>query len=691
MKKLLAAMLCAVMVLTLGGCGLWDVIPTKSPTDVTESQTETKEDRTTKAETETSAKPSSEETQDETHEHAMVGVQNSGFYSMGGTCAQLGEYTYFVVEGLNNDCQENGLADSADIYRIKNELNAEPEPVWSAPSPVFAGTSQDRVFYLAGGSGGLWFIDLYDESSDFVCLSLLDPETLEVKTYPLDFSPRQIHNVFYTGSLFFDNASYYFVLSETNSDNLPVFSLRRFDTASRQCEKIDLSPLSTETKIASVVTVSHDMIYYCLYDVKADGWVSGLYRADIRNLVPQEIASIDVEAELEEAEFCYAAENYLYYSANDSLCAIRYEDGKKLTVLTEAEGFTEEYFATCLITDEEIVFASEEGLFLADPEGKNIRTIAEDAKLTTKMGLFKSGDFYYYSLHDHPQYTRIAKNGRIFQENPLVLMDNSMVRREEEGEWSYEVYPNFIRIVGYNGDSTELHVPDSLEGVPVRSITNWNKEDYTGVSALILPEGLYGISYLHADGVTRIELPKSLQVFTHRGFTYSFRTDTETTFVYPGTLEEFEAICKRSREQYADMGIDANCGDTHYILECADGIFTCEPSAAGEEVFAPYEETEDILIKWLGIWEAESGEKLEIDVADEDTGLQLLYHGFTAAGSSFETAYDFGFENDEMTIAGEDKSVEERAGWRYQLILDPDNDTITMKSRYPDKLFEKVD
>ena len=207
MKKLLAAMLCAVMVLTLGGCGLWDVIPTKAPTDVTESQTETKEDRTTKAETETSAKPSSEETQDETHEHAMVGVQNSGFYSMGGTCAQLGEYTYFVVEGLNNDCQENGLADSADIYRIKNELNAEPEPVWSAPSPVFAGTSQDRVFYLAGGSGGLWFIDLYDESSDFVCLSLLDPETLEVKTYPLDFSPRQIHNVFYTGSLFFDNAS----------------------------------------------------------------------------------------------------------------------------------------------------------------------------------------------------------------------------------------------------------------------------------------------------------------------------------------------------------------------------------------------------------------------------------------------------------------------------------------------------
>ena len=42
-----------------------------------------------------------------------------------------------------------------------------------------------------------------------------------------------------------------------------------------------------------------------------------------------------------------------------------------------------------------------------------------------------------------------------------------------------------------------------------------------------------------------------------------------------------------------------------------------------------------------------------------------------------------------MTAAGEDKSVEQMAGWRYVLVLDPETETITMKSRYPDKIFTK--
>ena len=145
-------------------------------------------------------------------------------------------------------------------------------------------------------------------------------------------------------------------------------------------------------------------------------------------------------------------------------------------------------------------------------------------------------------------------------------------------------------------------------------------------------------------------------------------------------------ICEHSSDLYADMGIDADCGSTKFILECADGLFTCEPSPDGEEEFVPYNPAAFSVSAWIGTFEW-NGEKFVITDADEN-GITLDYHGFTAAGGTFVSHYVMAYENDEKTMAGEDKSVEAAAGYRYVLILD--GDTITLKSRYPDRVFTRV-
>ena len=697
MKKLMAVLLAAAMIISLGGCSVWDVVPTKGTNEETADEAATRESRgseetrETRETRQTSEAATEEETQPETETQPAADEepQNSGFYGMGAV-ARLGHDTFFVSQGLNNDASGNGTASSNDIYRINDLAISSPELVYSMPSAVAAGTEQDSIFYLASGNGRLWFMERRDYADMSVRMIRLDPDTLQTEEFILPFTLRDLRSVFRADPIFYDSGSYYFVTNKPTDGDEYKRALLRFDTADGSTEEIDLSSLAGAGSGIYPVTVSRDFLYYCVYELTSESWVNGIYRADLRTMAPEELASIDVENDLEDSKFIYAAKDYFYYEADDSIRAVRLSDGAKLSVLYESDGLADEYFPTWCIADDAIWFVSEEGLYTADPEGGNVSCLAEDVSRETKMAPVISGDWIWYSLNDHPEYARILKRGRIFPNAPLVMSDySSSVKQKEDSRWTYDLFPNYARITGSKNAEDTLELPDSLEGLPVRSINCWSESGFDGVSTIRLPETLVACDYVYAKGVTRIELPKSIETFTHRGFTYSFRTDTETTFVYPGTLAEFEEVCRHSSRLYADAGIDANCGSTSFILECADGVYTCEPSPSGNEEFTEYTAEEDILITWLGIWVCSSGEKIEIDAADADTGLQLIYHGFTAAGGTFETAYDFAFENSDMTAAGEDKSVEQMAGWRYVLVLDPETETITMKSRYPDKIFTK--
>ncbi len=710
MKRVFAVMLAVLLILSINACGKQSGDPTKtSETNAASSGSEeTKESKekpepsvTESSETSNETLPAessetaaeTEPSESETQEHGSNTEQNSGFYSMYGTAARLGSYTYFISNGLNNDCSWNGSAYSASIYRIHDLAVSKPELVYTAPASVWAGTEQETLFYMADSAGKLWFMELQDFSTDDIVMRWLDPESLETGEVRLPFSLRYLSKSFDSDGIYFDNCCYYFI-SAKETETAYERTLWRFDPADSSFSEISLDGLAAENELAYIFTVSHGYAYYCVGNFDSGSWTNGIYRTNLDAPAPEEVCSIDVENQLEDAEYFYATEEYLYWFIDDELRAVRISDGKKLTVLTENEGLDPgEYYPTWYINEEEIWFAAPEGLFVCGPEGDNVKKIADDPAEEDKMGLFVSGSWLWYSLNDHPEYTRILNTGRIFPEKALVKdVYSDIVEEKSNAAWKYEVFPNFVRIVGAAEPEGALELPKEIDGLPVRSILCWYSDGFEGAYTLTLPEGLVSCGYVYAEGVERIELPMSIETFTHRGFTYSFRTDTETTFVYPGTLEEFEAVCRHSSELYADTGIDADCGSTSFILECKDGLFTCEPSPSGEEVFVPYEEAEeDVLIRWLGIWECENGEKIEIDVADADQGLQLLYHGFTAAGSPFETAYNFAFENDEMTVAGEDKSVEQLAGWRYQLILDEYDNVITLKSRYPDKFFTKED
>ena len=88
---------------------------------------------------------------------------------------------------------------------------------------------------------------------------------------------------------------------------------------------------------------------------------------------------------------------------------------------------------------------------------------------------------------------------------------------------------------------------------------------------------------------------------------------------------------------------------------------------------------------WIGTWQAENGESLEVINVMED-GITVIYNGWTAEGSQmFHTTYQMSYED------AEHLQVREYSGdsWYYTLFLEGDH--IRMTSRYPDRYFYKIE
>ena len=545
----------------------------------------------TQAAGETTKTPEGGDTQDDDEE------PNSGYYSMWGAVAHYRGYTYFVADGHDNDCSVNGESASESIWRISDDADAKPEKIYTTPANIEAGTVQSTLFFLAPHNGRIWF---YQSEHDKAAFRWISPDGSEQGTVapPDGFSQTVVRIAYY------DDGRYFCRMAEQRPDGEWTFAFMVLDLATETWQPFDASFIrdgkemdgasgiyvNQDGELAYVLGYVHGYVYFVrgtfAQGDDAPKMEQGLCRARYGSDAVEEVGAMQVgDGEGLELSFVYATEQAFYFVPDDdmdgafeegALYAILFADGSTKKILGAEDGFESRDFPSLCIAESEIWYLTDDALYRCDPDGEN-RQVTGDPSSGSKYAPVICGDWIFYSFSDHPKYARIAKTGRIFPAGPLVDQDFSYPDEQQEGEWKYREYPAYVEICGYTGGETELALPAELAGKPVRTVGSWSEDGFAGVKVLKLPESVTAVNYLYVPGLERIELPAKLELFNHRSFAYTFRTDTELTVVYPGTKEQWDALCAYSEELNDMEGIDAGYGETTYRILCSDAEETLVP------------------------------------------------------------------------------------------------------------------
>ena len=133
-------------------------------------------------------------------------------------------------------------------------------------------------------------------------------------------------------------------------------------------------------------------------------------------------------------------------------------------------------------------------------------------------------------------------------------------------------------------------------------------------------------------------------------------------------------------------------GRTLVPVRAVSEAFGCDVSWDGDTktvYIIPNENTinETISSKWLGKWIADSGESMDI-YSVTDQGIVFKFDHYIEDGSFISSDIEMVFDNAEKTVASEIDGSH-MYGWEYALVLN--DETITMKSRYPDRIYYRAE
>lgn len=91
----------------------------------------------------------------------------------------------------------------------------------------------------------------------------------------------------------------------------------------------------------------------------------------------------------------------------------------------------------------------------------------------------------------------------------------------KDDNFRYDVYDTFAVITLYIGGGSEVHIPSSVEGLPVVKIADKAFQDNTVVSRVVIPDGVYVIGAYAFDGcasLREIDIPSSMMVIDECAF-----------------------------------------------------------------------------------------------------------------------------------------------------------------------------
>lgn len=145
--------------------------------------------------------------------------------------------------------------------------------------------------------------------------------------------------------------------------------------------------------------------------------------------------------------------------------------------------------------------------------------------------------------------------------------------RKAEGDWVFLEFPNCIMIEDYTGKEVTVTVPSYLASKPVTMVDfGENLKDNTTLEKLILPEGINAIHNLFAGpAMKELVLPKSLRHLTD--IQYTLQDMDQCDILYPGTVDEWNALCEYTFEMYSGARIVSGKENVFKEVICSDGIW----------------------------------------------------------------------------------------------------------------------
>ena len=100
-------------------------------------------------------------------------------------------------------------------------------------------------------------------------------------------------------------------------------------------------------------------------------------------------------------------------------------------------------------------------------------------------------------------------------------MPADYLETRENGEYSYEVYIEYIRLTGYLGEETEITLPSEIDGRPVKVIGAHTFFEKAKVTSVTIPSSVTTIdesAFYYADALLSVDIPDTVTEIGKRAF-----------------------------------------------------------------------------------------------------------------------------------------------------------------------------
>ena len=123
------------------------------------------------------------------------------------------------------------------------------------------------------------------------------------------------------------------------------------------------------------------------------------------------------------------------------------------------------------------------------------------------------------------------------------LRPADFVESRESGEYTYDAYLTYAVITKYRGEETEVTVPASIDGLPVKRVGSLAFYTCVDVTSIVLPEGIEAVednAFYYCTGLTKINLPSTLTSLGAKSFSWC---SALTSVILPDGITEIPEFC----------------------------------------------------------------------------------------------------------------------------------------------------
>ncbi len=141
---------------------------------------------------------------------------------------------------------------------------------------------------------------------------------------------------------------------------------------------------------------------------------------------------------------------------------------------------------------------------------------------------------------------------------PIPEMPADFIAEGQNEEYSYEIYDDYIKIMKYIGEDTEITIPDTIDGKPVKVIGSLCFHQTTEVTSVNIPKAVTIIessAFYYADKLTSVSIPDNVTSIGSRAFAWCI--SLENVSIGKG-VEEIPEYCFNNCTSLKTVSIPSN-------------------------------------------------------------------------------------------------------------------------------------